>query len=146
MRTASRQRLRLPGGTELSFITAGDSSSPAVLLLHGTPQSARYFRGLVPELSGVAQVIAPDLPGFGESDLLPGATFPAYGDAILELLDRLADRGYVARRPDPADRRAVLVRVTRRGEAVLRRLTRIHREELHTAGPLLLKTLRKLVS
>ena len=34
-------------------------------------------------------MIAPDLPGFGESDLLPTASFPAYGDAISELLDHL---------------------------------------------------------
>ena len=89
MRAPNRQQLRLSGGTELSFITAGESSTPAVLLLHGTPQSARYFRDVVPELSRVAYVIAPDLPGFGESDLLPTASFPAYGQAISELLDRL---------------------------------------------------------
>ena len=64
----------------------------------------------------------------------------------VELLDRLADRGYVVRMPDPSDRRAVLVRLTSRGDAVLRKLTRIHRKELNTAGPLLLATLRKLIS
>jgi pimeloyl-ACP methyl ester carboxylesterase len=90
MRDPKRQRLRLSSGTELSFITSGESSKPAVLLLHGTPQSARYFRDIVPELSRAAYVIAPDLPGFGESDLLPTASFPAYGQAISELLDRLA--------------------------------------------------------
>ena len=76
MRAPNRQRLRLSVGTELSFITAGESSKPAVLLLHGTPQSARYFRDIIPELSRVAYVIAPDLPGFGESDVLPIASFP----------------------------------------------------------------------
>lgn len=90
MHPPSRQRLRLSSGTELSFIVAGESSRPAVLLLHGTPQSARYFRGVVPALSRVAYVVAPDLPGFGESDVLPAASFPAYGEAILELLHRLA--------------------------------------------------------
>ena len=90
MRAPHRQQLRLSGGTELSFVTAGESSTPAVLLLHGTPQSARYFRDIVPELSQVAHVIAPDLPGFGESEVLPTASFPAYGQAVSELLDRLA--------------------------------------------------------
>ena len=90
MLAPNRQRLRLSGGTELSFVTAGESSTPAVVLLHGTPQSARYFRDVMPELSRVAYVIAPDLPGFGESDVLPTASFPTYGQAILELLDRLA--------------------------------------------------------
>ena len=48
MRSATRQRIRLSGGTELSFITAGDASRPAVLLLHGFPSSARTFREVVP--------------------------------------------------------------------------------------------------
>ncbi len=90
MAASTRQRLRLSVGTELSFITAGEASKPAVLLLHGTPHSARYFRDVVPELSRAAYVIAPDLPGFGESDVLPTVSFPAFGQAISELLDRLA--------------------------------------------------------
>jgi pimeloyl-ACP methyl ester carboxylesterase len=90
MRAPNRQQLRLSGGTELSFVTAGESSKPAVLLLHGTPQSARYFRDIVPELSQIAYVTAPDLPGFGESHVLPTASFPAYRQAVSELLDRLA--------------------------------------------------------
>ena len=87
---ATRQRLRLSGGTELSFITAGEASKPAVLLLHGTPNSARMFREVVPALAQAAYVIAPDLPGCGESDVLPAVSFPAIGQAISELLDRLA--------------------------------------------------------
>jgi pimeloyl-ACP methyl ester carboxylesterase len=90
MRSATRQRLRLSGGTELSFITAGEASKPAVLLLHGSPNSARLFRDVVPELSQAAYVIAPDLPGCGESDVLPEVSFPALGQAIAELLDRLS--------------------------------------------------------
>jgi pimeloyl-ACP methyl ester carboxylesterase len=90
MHVATRRRLHLSGGTELSFITAGATSDPAVLLLHGSPSAARMFRDVVPELSQVAYVIAPDLPGFGESDVLPTASFDGFGRAILELLDRLA--------------------------------------------------------
>jgi pimeloyl-ACP methyl ester carboxylesterase len=48
------------------------------------------FQEVVPELSQAAYVIAPDLPGFGESDVLPAASFPAFGQAISELLGRLA--------------------------------------------------------
>lgn len=90
MSPATRQRFRLSGGTELSFITAGEPSTPAVLLLHGFPTSARSFRDVVPALSQVAYVIAPDLPGFGESDVLPAVSFAAFGTAISELLDHLA--------------------------------------------------------
>jgi pimeloyl-ACP methyl ester carboxylesterase len=90
MRPTSRQRLRLSSGTELSFITGGDESGPAVLLLHGSPSSARMFRDVIPELSRTTFVIAPDLPGFGESDVLEAPSFPAFGGAISELLDRLS--------------------------------------------------------
>jgi pimeloyl-ACP methyl ester carboxylesterase len=90
MRSTTRQRLRLSGGTELAFITAGDASEPAVLLVHGFPGSAGYFRDVVPELSQIAYVIAPDLPGFGESDVVPVPSFSAFGQAISELMDHLA--------------------------------------------------------
>jgi pimeloyl-ACP methyl ester carboxylesterase len=90
MPSATRKRLRLSGGTELSFVTAGEASKPAVLLLHGFPNSSRGFREVVPALAQAAYVIAPDLPGFGESDVLPAASFPAFGEAISELLERLA--------------------------------------------------------
>jgi DNA-binding MarR family transcriptional regulator len=66
--------------------------------------------------------------------------------STVELVDRLADRGCVTRLSDPSDGRRVLVHITRRGEGVLRRLTQIHRDELHTAGPQLLATLRKILS
>lgn len=90
MRSATRQRFRLSSGTELSYLIAGDASRPAVVLLHGFPGSADYFRDVIPALSQAAYVIAPDLPGFGESDVLPTPSFPAFGKAILELLDHLA--------------------------------------------------------
>jgi pimeloyl-ACP methyl ester carboxylesterase len=77
-------------GMELSFIAEGEKARPAVLLLHGFPNSARMFRDVVPELSRHAYVIAPDLPGFGESDVLPTASFSAFGQAIAELLERLS--------------------------------------------------------
>jgi pimeloyl-ACP methyl ester carboxylesterase len=89
MPSAIRQRFRLSGGTELSFVTAGDESNPVVLLLHGFPSSARTFRDVVPGLSHAAYVIAPDLPGFGDSDVLASASFAAFGQAISEVLHGL---------------------------------------------------------
>jgi pimeloyl-ACP methyl ester carboxylesterase len=89
MTSATRERSRLSGGTEVSFIHAGEASSPAVLLMHGTPNSARMFREVVPRLSQVARVVAVDLPGFGESDVLPSPSFPAFGHVVSELLDHL---------------------------------------------------------
>ena len=87
---ASRQRFKLSGGTELSFLTAGNEANPPVILLHGMPNSARFFRGVIPVLANDSYVIAPDLPAYGESDPLPVASFDAMTDAIVELLEHLA--------------------------------------------------------
>lgn len=89
MQPPERHRIRLAGGVELSFVTAGVVSKPAVLLLHGFPSSAQMFRDVVPALALDSYVIAPDLPGFGESDVLPSASFTAFGKAVVELLTRL---------------------------------------------------------
>lgn len=61
------------------------------------------------------------------------------------LVDRLDQKGLVVRERDAGDRRRVLVRISARGEAVLRKLTHLHQEELSSAGPLLLDTLRTLL-
>lgn len=93
---ATRERLRLSGGTELAVVRAGKPSNPALLLLHGFPSSARTFRDIIPVLEQRAHVIAPDLPGFGESEVLPAPSFEAFGAAIAEVLDRLSiGRRYV---------------------------------------------------
>lgn len=89
MDAAPRKHLRLSGGTKLAFVTAGDPSSPAVLLLHGFPSSADTFRDVIPVLAEVAYVIAPDLPGYGASEPLAQPSFEAFGDAIFELLAHL---------------------------------------------------------
>jgi pimeloyl-ACP methyl ester carboxylesterase len=86
----SRQRLRLSDGTGLSYLTAGKPSKPCLLLLHGTPNAARMFQRVMPALARRAHVVAPDLPGCGESDALPVVSFPHLGQAIFELLDKLA--------------------------------------------------------
>lgn len=89
MASLERHRLQLAGGTDLSFVTAGDASKPALLLLHGFPSSSRTFAGVIPRLARVAYVIAPDLPGYGQSAPLPVPSFDAFGAAIQELLDHL---------------------------------------------------------
>jgi pimeloyl-ACP methyl ester carboxylesterase len=86
---AARQALSLAAGNRVSFLRAGDPAQPALLLLHGTPNAARMFSEVMPVLAEVAHVIAPDLPGHGESDALAAPTFAAMGDAVAQLLDRL---------------------------------------------------------
>ncbi len=83
------QKMRLSSGIDLAFRTAGDSNRSALVLLHGLPNSSRNFRDVIEPLSRSAFIVAPDLPGFGESDVLPKATFAGFADCIEELLARL---------------------------------------------------------
>jgi DNA-binding MarR family transcriptional regulator len=63
--------------------------------------------------------------------------------SAVELVDRLAKAGYIRRRRAGGDRREVLLELTSRGERVLRDLSLHHRAELRTAGPALVKALRR---
>jgi pimeloyl-ACP methyl ester carboxylesterase len=54
-------------GTKIHYLTAG--RGPAVILLHGYTQTSRMWRPLIPRLTDKFTVIAPDLPGIGESDI-----------------------------------------------------------------------------
>ncbi len=54
-------------GVKLQYLTAGHG--PAVLLLHGYAETSRMWRPLIPRLAADFTVIAPDLPGIGDSDI-----------------------------------------------------------------------------
>lgn len=56
-------------GVQVFYRSAGDASAPAVLLLHGFPASSFMFRDLIPRLADQYHVIAPDLPGFGFTEV-----------------------------------------------------------------------------
>lgn len=73
----------------ISSIVTGDRDKPAIVLLHGFPNSSRGFRDVIPTLSKTCFVIAPDLPGSGQSDPIPNATFPRFADLMEALLTRL---------------------------------------------------------
>jgi DNA-binding MarR family transcriptional regulator len=60
------------------------------------------------------------------------------------LVDRLVADGLAARKPGPADRRQVLLRLTARGETLLGRLSARHRDELQGAGPAIERLLQQL--
>jgi len=63
--------------------------------------------------------------------------------SAVELVDRLATRGYVLRRPGGEDRREVLLGLTPKGEKVLRELSLHHRNELRSQGPALIAALKR---
>jgi len=56
-------------GVNVFYRAAGDISAPVVLLLHGYPASSFMFRELIPRLANSYHVIAPDLPGFGFTEV-----------------------------------------------------------------------------
>ena len=62
------------GGFHVFYREAGRAGAPKLLLLHGFPSASHMFRDLIPLLSDRFHILAPDLPGFGKSDL-PGRGF-----------------------------------------------------------------------
>ena len=56
-------------GTHVFHRAAGEASAPVVLLMHGFPTSSFMFRELIPRLASDYRVIAPDLPGFGFTEV-----------------------------------------------------------------------------
>ena len=64
--------------------------------------------------------------------------------SAVELTDRLTERQLVQKRQSPVDRRRVLLEITAHGEAVLRKLSLIHRAQLESVGSDLIKALKKL--
>src|SRR6201995_4188352 len=56
-------------GLEIFYRGPGAPAAPVTLLLHGFPTASHMFRELIPRLADRFRVIAPDLPGFGQSDM-----------------------------------------------------------------------------
>ncbi len=77
------------GGAAMSVVLAGDCERPALLLIHGFPASSASFRDIVTELARDLFVIAPDLPGFGDSDPVDAPSFAGFADRMGELLAQL---------------------------------------------------------
>lgn len=75
-------------GRQIHYHEAG--RGPALLLLHSAPRSSRAFRRMLPTLAERFRAIAPDLPGFGQSDPLTGhVSIEGIADELIALLDGL---------------------------------------------------------
>jgi pimeloyl-ACP methyl ester carboxylesterase len=71
------------GGANIFYRAAGPSDAPKLLLLHGFPTASHMFRDLIPLLADRFRIVAPDLPGFGNSDPPTGGrTFQRIAEAI----------------------------------------------------------------
>lgn len=76
-------------GIDLFYREAGPADAPVMVLLHGFPTSSNMFRNLIPALSDRYRVIAPDYPGFGQSETPDRAHFEYSFAKFAELTDGL---------------------------------------------------------
>ena len=81
-------------GADMAVRLAGDREKPALLLIHGLPNSSKYFRNVIDPLSRDCFVIAPDLPGFGGSEPVEEPSFSRFADMIDRLLSRLETESF----------------------------------------------------
>jgi len=75
-------------GVKVFYREAGSPGAAKLLLLHGFPTSSHMFRDLIPLLADRYHIIAPDLPGFGQSDAPKGSNS---FDSIAETIDRFTE-------------------------------------------------------
>jgi pimeloyl-ACP methyl ester carboxylesterase len=75
-------------GSKVFYREAGPADAPKLLLLHGFPSAGHMFRDLIPRLADGFHIVAPDLPGFGNSDA-PGRAHSF--DRIADVIDRFTE-------------------------------------------------------
>lgn len=76
-------------GINVFYREAGPVDAPVLLLLHGFPTSSHMFRNLIPLLADRYRVIAPDYPGYGQSDMPDRAAFEYSFAHFTDIIDQL---------------------------------------------------------
>jgi pimeloyl-ACP methyl ester carboxylesterase len=86
--TSTRYRTVDVGGLKVFYREAGPAGARNLLLLHGFPTASHMFRDLIPLLADRLHVVAPDLPGFGQSDMPARGKFSYTFDSLADVIDR----------------------------------------------------------
>jgi len=88
---AIQYRTRDVDGLKIFYREAGVRGAPKLLLLHGFPSSSHMFRDLIPLLADRFHIVAPDLPGFGQSDMPARDKFNYTFDNIAAVIGRFTE-------------------------------------------------------
>lgn len=78
-------------GIRVFYREAGPADAPVLLLLHGFPSSSHQFRELIPLLADQYRIIAPDLPGFGFTEVPAERNYVYTFDALGKTLEAFVD-------------------------------------------------------
>lgn len=78
-------------GLKVFYREAGRADAPTLLLLHGFPSAGHMFRELIPALSDRFHIIAPDLPGFGQSDMPSRDGFAYTFAKLADVIERFTE-------------------------------------------------------
>ncbi len=79
-------------GVEIFYREAGPADAPTILLLHGFPTSSHMFRNLMPALADRYHLIAPDYPGFGNSEQPAMDKFDYTFDNLAVVMGKLVNK------------------------------------------------------
>ena len=79
-------------GLNIAYREAGNPQNPNLVLLHGFPASSHQYRNLIPALANRFHVIAPDYPGFGNSDMPDPLKFAYTFDRLAEVTEKFLKR------------------------------------------------------
>ena len=74
-------------GVSVFYREAGDPKNPKLVLLGGFPASSHQFRNLIPALADRFHVVAPDYPGFGNTDIPDPASFHYTFDRLAKVIE-----------------------------------------------------------